>query len=146
MTRLYHARKDAETAMKAAFYDASLALGRFPSAELQKAVTNRAWQDQVSAREAILRCAAAGLDAEGFLSPGRTCSFPDCTLPATRLGLCRGHYTQHLRGKDLKPLRRPAAGRISVRLSETALAALGPNPAVQAREILERWAAQAKTR
>lgn len=146
MTRLYSKRKDAEVAVKAAFYDASVARARFPSSELQEAVTDRAWRDQVGAREALRRCRAAGIDMEGFLPAERTCSFQGCTKPATRLGLCRGHYTQQLRGKPLKPLLTPAAGRISVRLSEPTIAALGATPAVKAREILERWAAEGQDR
>lgn len=32
------------------------------------------------------------------------CTFPECGLPEFNPGLCAGHYTQKLRGNDLRPL------------------------------------------
>ena len=57
-------------------------------------------------------------------------------------GLCATHYQQQRRHGETSPIREaePAAARIGVRLSATALSALGPRPAARAREVIEEWA------
>ena len=57
-------------------------------------------------------------------------------------GLCPAHTQQQRRHGATAPIREaePAAARIGVRLSATALSALGPRPAARAREVIEEWA------
>ncbi len=70
------------------------------------------------------------------------CSEPGCgQIRGTAKGLCPTHYQQRRRTGATRPVRRPAAGRIGVRLSAAALQALGDHPAERAREVLEAWAA-----
>lgn len=75
-----------------------------------------------------------------------------CTGPATRgrcqndvyaKALCRGHYAQHARGRELAPLRDPvdeAREVVSIRVSPACREAVRADPD-GARATLERWAA-----
>ena len=38
-------------------------------------------------------------------SQPKTCDYPDCDAPVHCKDLCQGHYKQHRRGEDLRPLR-----------------------------------------
>jgi hypothetical protein len=72
------------------------------------------------------------------------CSQYDCYRVADATGCaagrCAAHTQQQRRRGTTKPIRQPAAGRVGVRLSASTLTALGPQPAVRAREVLEEWA------
>lgn len=51
-----------------------------------------------------------------------TCLFDGCDYPVRSKKLCSAHYTQHLRGKTLRPLRRIIAdlnGRIDARIVQS---------------------------
>ena len=70
------------------------------------------------------------------------CTFPGCGRPQSTGGLCAGHDSQRRRTGSLKPIRVPAAGRVTVRLSTRAMKALGGNPTTRAQEVIEAWAAR----
>jgi hypothetical protein len=69
------------------------------------------------------------------------CIFPECENPQNTGGLCVSHYSQKRRTGSLKPIRTPTAGRVTVRLSSTALRALGDEVSKRAQEVIEAWAA-----
>ena len=70
------------------------------------------------------------------------CSGPSCYRPAVAEGLCAAHYKQKQRGRPLAPLRERGSPRVLVaaRVSADTYAALGGEPGVRAREVLESWA------
>lgn len=54
--------------------------------------------------------------------PGGICKFDECELPYYSRGYCIGHYRQHMRGRELKPLyrREPTmAGRFWTKVQKT---------------------------
>lgn len=71
---------------------------------------------------------------------GDLCGADGCDRREYYAGLCRGHYEQKTRGRDLRPLRKKGTSQISVRVSPETLAALGDNAAHRASEVLASWA------
>lgn len=83
-------------------------------------------------------------DGSWRIEPRPVCEREECSrladVAGSGDGLCPTHYQQQRRRGETRPVRETAAVRVGVRLSTRAVAALGPRPAVRAREVIEEWA------